>query len=46
VDGGKFLQTPHQPEAEHGAFPSSERLVRVLDAVVQPPADLPLIDRA
>jgi hypothetical protein len=34
VHGGKFLQTSHLPEAEHGLFPSSERLMGVLGPVV------------
>ncbi len=38
MDGGEFLQASHSPETLHGAFASSERQVRVLDAVVEPPA--------
>lgn len=37
VDGGELLQTLHVPETLHRAFSSSERQVRVLDAVVEPP---------
>ena len=38
VDGGEFLQTLHPPEAEHGPFPSSKWLVRILTPIVQPTA--------
>jgi hypothetical protein len=44
VDCGEFLQTSHPPEAAHGPFPSSEWLVRVLSAVVQPTADFAFVD--
>ncbi len=40
MDGCEFLQTSHPPETLHRAFASSERKVRVLDAVVEPPARL------
>jgi hypothetical protein len=36
VNRGEFLQTSHAPEPEHRPFSSSEWLVRILDAVVQP----------
>ncbi len=38
MDGGELLQTSHAPEPLHGAFSSSERQVRILNAVVEPPA--------
>jgi hypothetical protein len=34
----------HPPEPEHGPLPSSEWLVGILDAIVQPAADLALVD--
>ncbi len=34
------------PEPEHGPFPSSEWLVRVLGPVFQPAANIALVDRA
>ncbi len=40
MDGGEFLQTSHTPETQHGPFSSSERQVRILDTVVEPPARL------
>jgi len=36
VDRCELLQTSHAPEAEHRAFPSSERQVCILRPVVQP----------
>ena len=43
VDGavyrGKFLQTSHLSEAKHGPFTSSERLVTVFSAIIQPFSD-------
>ena len=36
MDGSKFLQGLYVPELGHCPFPSSERLVRVLDPVVEP----------
>ena len=42
VDGrmnrGKFLQTLHLSEAEHGAFSSSKRQMGILGAIFQPAA--------
>ncbi len=38
MDGGEFLQTSHTPDSLPGAFASSERQVRILNAVVEPPA--------
>ncbi|KUJ79254.1 hypothetical protein AVO44_08430 [Ruegeria profundi] len=38
MDGGEFLQTSHTPETLHSAFSSSERQVRILNAVVEQPA--------
>jgi len=35
MDGGEELQTSHPAEPEHRALPSSQWLVRVLDAIVQ-----------
>jgi len=46
VNRGEFLQTAHSPEAEHRPFPSSERLVGILRPVVQPAANLALVDGA
>ena len=46
VDCGKGLQTSHSTEAKHRAFSSSERLMRVLGAVVQPPPRSQLAYRA
>ncbi len=43
---GEFLQTSHPPEAKHGPFPSSKRLVRILGAIVQPATDLARVDGA
>ena len=43
---GEFLQTSHPPEAEHGPLPSSEWLVRILGAIVQPATDLARVDGA
>ena len=37
TDGGEFLQGLYVPEIGHCRFPSSERLVRVLGPVVEPP---------
>jgi hypothetical protein len=36
MDGDKFLQTSHLPEAEHRPFSSSKRLVRILRAIYRP----------
>ena len=44
VDGGKFLKTSHPPEPEHRPLTSSERLMRILGAVVKPAANFPLVD--
>ncbi len=44
VDSGEFLQTSHPPETKHRPLPSSEWLMRVLDAVVDPAAELALVD--
>jgi hypothetical protein len=44
VDSGKFLQTSHPAKAKHRPLPSSEWLMRVLGAVVDPSADLALVD--
>ena len=46
VDCSKLLQTSHLPKAEHRPFSSSEWLVRILDAIVQPAANLALVDSA
>ena len=35
MNGGKLLQTSHAPEAGHGTFSSSERLMRILGTIVQ-----------
>jgi hypothetical protein len=40
VNCDELLQTSHSPEALHGPFSSSERDLRFLDPVVQPPARL------
>jgi len=45
MKGGEFLQTSHPPEAKHRPLTSSEWLMRVLGAVVQPPADFPFVIR-
>jgi hypothetical protein len=37
VDGGEFLECLHPPKSEHRPFPSSERLMRVLGSIVDPP---------
>ena len=34
MDGCKLLQCSHPPEMKHRSFPSSERLVRILGAIV------------
>jgi hypothetical protein len=44
VNRGEFLQTSHPPEAKHRPLPSSEWLVGILDAIVQPAADLAFVD--
>ncbi len=44
VGSGKFLQTSHPPKAKHRPLPSSEGLMRILDAIVQPAANLALVD--
>ena len=41
TDGGEFLQGLYVPEIGHCRFPSSERLVRVLGPVVEPPTTGP-----
>ncbi len=46
MDGGEFLQTSHAPKTLHGAFASSKRQMRILDAVVEPPARLLFFERA
>ncbi len=46
MDGGEFLQTSHAPESLHRAFASSKRQVRILDAVVEPPARTLFFKRA
>jgi len=38
VYGGEFLECSHPPEAEHRPLSSSQRLVRILGAVVDPAA--------
>jgi hypothetical protein len=45
MDCGEFLQASHLPEPEHRSLPSLKWLVRVLGAVVQPPAGLALCCR-
>jgi hypothetical protein len=44
VQGGEFPETSHPPEPEHGPFPSSEWLVGILGAVIQPSADFAFFD--
>jgi hypothetical protein len=44
VQSGEFLQTLHPQEAKHRPLSSSKRLLRVLDAIVQPAAGLALVD--
>ena len=46
MDGGEFLQTSHAPETLHGAFASSERQVRILNPVVEPPSTSLLFHRS
>ncbi len=46
VNRGEFLQTSLPPKAKHRPLSSSEWLVRILDAIVQPAADLALVDGA
>lgn len=46
VKGGEFLQGPHAPEAQHRPFSSSERLMAVLGAVVEPATCLAFADGA
>jgi hypothetical protein len=46
MHGSEFLETSHEPEAEHGPFSSSEWLVGILHPVVQPAADLAFGDGA
>jgi hypothetical protein len=36
VDGSELLQTSHLSEAEHGAFSSSKRQVRILRPIIYP----------
>lgn len=43
MESGKFLQTSHAPEAKHRPFPSSERLMGSLGAVVHPATSFPLV---
>jgi hypothetical protein len=38
VNGGEFLQTLHLPKPQHGTLSSSKWKVRILNAVVEPPA--------
>ena len=40
VDCSELLQTLHLSEAEHGAFSSSKRQVRILRPIVTPAAGL------
>ena len=44
VNSGEFLQTSHPSEAKHRPLPSSKWLVGILNAIVQPAADLALVD--
>ena len=44
VDCGELLQTSHSSEAKHCSLPSSEWLMRVLGAVIDPAADFALVD--
>ena len=37
MDGGEFLQGLYIPEPRHRSFSSSERLVRILGSIVEPP---------
>ncbi len=46
VNRGEFLQTSHPPEAEHRSLSSSEWLVGILDAIVQPAAGFAFVDGA
>ena len=41
LGGGEFLQRPFVPEPLHRSFSSSERLVGILSAIVEPPTTLP-----
>jgi hypothetical protein len=36
VDGGESLRPSHSPKAEHRSFASSQRQMRVLNAIVEP----------
>ena len=45
VNRGEFLQTSHPSEAKHRPLPSSEWLVGVLGAVVDPAADFAPFNR-
>src|SRR5680860_1810314 len=40
VHGGEFLQGPYGPEPLHRSFSSSERLVGIFCAIVEPPTTL------
>ncbi len=40
MGGGEFLQGLYIPELLHRSFSSSERLVRILSAIVEPPTTL------
>jgi hypothetical protein len=43
VNGCELLQRSHAPEAEHGPFTFSKRLVRIFRTIVGPTADLMVI---
>jgi hypothetical protein len=40
LGGGEFLQGLYVPEPRHRSFSSSERLVRMLGSIVEPPTAL------
>ena len=40
MGGGEFLQGLYVPEPRHRSFSSSERLVRILGSIVEPPTAL------
>lgn len=46
MKGGEFLQRSHAPEAQHRPLSSSERLVTVLEMVVQLSASFAFADGA
>jgi len=46
MDSGEFLQPSQLSETKHRSLPSSKWLIRILGAVVDPAADLALVDAA